>query len=66
MTLLVKIPLSIVRATLSGLKIPASEAPTTPKMSTNNRQNVTWVEVRTVSTVAAQSAQTDICRVSVE
>ena len=46
MTLLVKIPLSIVRATLSALKISAAEAPTPPKMSANNRQNVTWVEVR--------------------
>jgi hypothetical protein len=69
MTLLVKIPLSIVRATLSGLKIPASEAPpTTPKMSTNNRQNVTWVEVRPVPSLLLRTAHTltDLCRVFVE
>ena len=67
MTLLVKIPLSLVRATLSALKIPsASEAPPAPKMSTNNRQNVTWVEVRPLAAAAAHRTPTNILRVSVE
>lgn len=45
MTLL-KVPLSLVRATISGLKISESGAPA-GSMATNTRQNVTWVEVCT-------------------
>jgi peptidoglycan/LPS O-acetylase OafA/YrhL len=43
MTPLLKVPLSLVRATVSGLKTSESGA-SAGTMATNTRQNVTWVE----------------------
>lgn len=48
MTLLTKVPLSLVRATVSGLSLTDSGAPAA-NMATTTRQNVTWVEVRTLN-----------------
>lgn len=44
MSLITKAPLTLVRATIAGFTAP-DLVPSTGKMASNNRQNVTWVEV---------------------
>jgi hypothetical protein len=45
MSFLAKAPLSLARATISSLATPLEPAAGPGKMASNNRQNVTWVEV---------------------
>jgi hypothetical protein len=47
MSFLAKAPLSLARATISSLATPLEPATGPGKMASNNRQNVTWVEVCT-------------------